>query len=87
MKIILLEDVKSLGKKGEVVKVSDGYARQRTLCIAVGTQNRRSEIVNQHSWRTKEIDFQIHLFKHKLQSRIDNSSLLLVQAYTQRFKE
>jgi large subunit ribosomal protein L9 len=27
MQVILLEDVKSLGKKGAVVKVSDGYAR------------------------------------------------------------
>ena len=27
MKVILLEDVKSLGKKGEVVNLSDGYAR------------------------------------------------------------
>ena len=27
MHVILLEDVKSLGKKGAVIKVSDGYAR------------------------------------------------------------
>ena len=27
MKVILLADVKSQGKKGEVINVSDGYAR------------------------------------------------------------
>ncbi|MGI6072507.1 MAG: 50S ribosomal protein L9 [Lachnospiraceae bacterium] len=27
MKVILLEDIKSLGKKGETVEASDGYAR------------------------------------------------------------
>ena len=31
MKVILLEDVKALGKKGENVNVSDGYARNKIL--------------------------------------------------------
>ena len=31
MKVILLEDVKSLGEKGEIVDISDGYARNFIL--------------------------------------------------------
>ena len=31
MKVVLLEDVKSLGKKGDLVEISDGYARNFIL--------------------------------------------------------
>ncbi|MCI5648421.1 MAG: 50S ribosomal protein L9 [Fusicatenibacter sp.] len=38
MKVILLEDVKSLGKKGQTVNVSDGYARNMLLPKKLGVE-------------------------------------------------
>ncbi len=38
MKVILLQDVKSLGKKGEIVNVSDGYARNFILPKGLGLE-------------------------------------------------
>ena len=38
MKVILLEDVKSLGKKGQLVDVSDGYARNMILPKKLGVE-------------------------------------------------
>lgn len=38
MKVILLEDVKTLGKKGEVVTVNDGYARNLILPKKLGVE-------------------------------------------------
>ena len=38
MKVILLEDVKSLGKKGEIVEVNEGYARNFILKKKVGIE-------------------------------------------------
>ena len=38
MKVILLEDVKALGKKAEIVNVSDGYARNCILPKKLGLE-------------------------------------------------
>lgn len=38
MKVILKEDVKALGKKGEIVNVSDGYARNFILKTGKGIE-------------------------------------------------
>lgn len=38
MEVILLEDVKSLGKKGQIVKVNEGYARNFILPKKLGVE-------------------------------------------------
>ena len=38
MKVILIEDVKSLGKKGQLVEVNDGYARNFILAKKLGLE-------------------------------------------------
>ena len=38
MQVILLQDVKSLGKKGDTVKVSDGYARNYVIPKKLGVE-------------------------------------------------
>lgn len=38
MQVVLLQDVKSLGKKGEVVEVKDGYAKNMMLPKKLGVE-------------------------------------------------
>ncbi len=44
MKVILLQDVKSLGKTGEIVNVSDGYARNFVLPKKLGVEANSSNM-------------------------------------------
>jgi large subunit ribosomal protein L9 len=51
MKVILLKNVKSLGKKGEVVKTSNGYARN--YLIPRGFAEEAND-VNLHIWNNRK---------------------------------
>lgn len=74
MQVILLEDVKSLGKKGDVVKVSDGYARNFILPKKLGleaTDKNLKELAIQKAeeeQRQKEIYEEAVAFGEKLKS-------------------
>ena len=46
MKVILLEDVKTLGKKGQIVDVNDGYARNFILKKKLGLEANSTNLNN-----------------------------------------
>ena len=76
MQIILLEDVKALGKKGAIVKVSDGYARNMILPKKLGLEATPGNLA---SWKMQkkreEKDAAEHLataqeFKQEVEEKI-----------------
>ncbi|MGX8715205.1 MAG: 50S ribosomal protein L9 [Lachnospiraceae bacterium] len=54
MKVILLQDVKSLGKKGDVVNVSDGYARNYILPRKLGQEATNASLNDRKLQKEKE---------------------------------
>ena len=61
MKVILLEDVKSLGKKGEIVNVNDGYARNYVLPKKLGVEanNKNMNEIKKEKQERKVVHLQI----------------------------
>lgn len=71
MDIILLQDVKALGKKGQVVKVNDGYARNFILPKKLGME---ASAKNLHELELKKAAEQ-----QRLQDILDEAKALAAQ--------
>lgn len=77
MKVILLKDVKKVGKKDDIVEVSDGYARNFLLPgkLAVMASDKSKEILNdQKQVRAEEVAVEVEKAK-ELANRLKDITL------------
>lgn len=74
MKVILLSDVKKVGKKGEMLEVSDGYARNFLIKqkLAVAATEKSKEILAQQkaeqAAHEAELEAEAKVLKEKLET-------------------
>ncbi|MGN0507213.1 MAG: 50S ribosomal protein L9 [Lachnospiraceae bacterium] len=79
MEVILLEDVKSLGKKGDIVKVSDGYARNFILPKKLGVEKTAKTLNDLKLKKAAEEKRQQEIFEEAkaLAAQIEAGSIVL----------
>ena len=82
MKVILLADVKALGKKGEVVNASDAYARNvlfaKKLAVEANSKNLNDlKLQNKHKEKVEEENFAAA--KEQLDLELDKKKMQLTE--------
>jgi len=71
MKVILQQEVKKLGKKGDVIEVSEGYARNYLLTQKLAIPATASNVNNASQKKASE--------ERKVQQAVDEAKLLAAQ--------
>jgi|SRR5690554_4209826 len=77
MKVILLKDVKKVGKANEVVEVSDGYARNFLFRqkLAVQVSDKSMDVLNQQKEEVKQQQEEVIQESKKLKEKIESLTL------------
>lgn len=77
MKVILLEDVKKVGKKNEVVEVSDGYARNFLIAkkLAVQVTQASMDVLNSQKQADKEHELKLERQAIELKKQLEEITL------------
>ena len=82
MKVILLEDVKALGKKGEIVNVNDGYARNFIIPKKLGVEATAANVndlklqkANEARLEKKKLEEAIEQLKQILDDMMENQEI------------
>lgn len=77
MKVILLQDVKKVGKKNEIVEVSDGYARNFLIAkkLAVAASSTSLEVLNNQKQADKEQELELERQANELKKQLETITL------------
>ena len=77
MKVIMLSDVKKVGKKGEMIDVSDGYARNFLIKqnLAVAATEKSKEVLAQQKAEQAAHEAQLEAQANELKEKLENITL------------
>ena len=83
MKIVLLQDVKTLGKKYEIKEVADGYAKNFLIPQKIAKKANKQAINIINKWK-KEQELKIQTYKEKINKFIEqvNNKKIKITAKT-----
>ena len=73
MKVILLEDVKKVGKKGEIKEVADGYARNFLIArkLAVAASETSLKVLDKENAIKKAHEEELKMEGESLNAKLD----------------